>query len=188
MMAMVRRTVGFVLVAAACLALQACTTGEHEELTQWVADQRKQQRVRLPPIAAPKKFVPQAYAADETADPYSPQRLTAALRREARPTSDSSLLVKPELARQAVLKQPLESVPLDAMAYVGQVIRDGTPSALLRVNGLIYRVKQGDYLGQNFGKIVRIGDSEISLREIVQDTEGEWSERKAAISLQQGAK
>ncbi len=185
------RAFGAVIVSAAlavCLMLSGCSDESNDELTQWMTDQRKQQKVRLPPIAAPKKFVPQAYKADEAEDPYSPQRLSQALRKEIKPTADTSVLVKPELERQAKLKQPLESVPLDAMSFVGQIIKDGAAVALLRVNGLLYRVKPGDYLGQNFGKILAVSDTDISLREIVQDTEGEWSERRATLPLTQGAK
>jgi type IV pilus assembly protein PilP len=173
-----------------CLSLGGCLLGGNaDDLTEWTAEQRKQQRSRLPQIAPPKKFVPQEFVVAESVDPFSAIRLSAALRKEIKPAGgDTSALVKPELARQAQLKQPLESVPLDSMAYVGQLIRQGQPAALLKVNGLIYQVRVGDYLGQNFGKVQKIADAEISLREIVQDAEGEWSERRAVLQLVQGAR
>jgi type IV pilus assembly protein PilP len=176
------RPVTLVFAIAGLALLGACSGSDEQELTEWMAEQRRNTPPKVVDVPAPKKFVPQAFTASETADPYNSQRLTAALRREFKPLVDTSALVKPELARQAVLKQPLESVGLEAMQYVGQLIKDGRPVALLRVNGLIYQVRPGDYLGQNFGRITRISDAEISLREIVQDTEGEWSERKAALA------
>jgi type IV pilus assembly protein PilP len=168
--------------------LAGCGGGSSEELNQWVLDQRKQQRMKLAPIAAPKKFSPQAFTAPELADPYSPLRLSSALKRESKPVGDGSALVKPELARQAKLKQPLESIPLDGMNYVGQFIKDGRSVALLRVNGLLHQVVVGDYLGQNFGRVMRVSDNEVVVREIVQDAEGEWSERPATLLMTQGAK
>lgn len=176
------------VLAASVLFLAGCGVSGTDELTAWADEQRKQQSVRLPPIAEPKKFVPQQFTASETADPYNSQRLSTALKRELRPAVDTSALIKPELARQASQKQPLEGPPLDAMNFVGSIVRDGRPVAILKVNGLLHQVRVGDYLGQNFGKILRISDAEVGLREIVQDTEGEWSERTATLQLQQGAK
>ena len=53
---------------------------------------------------------------------------------------------------------------------------------------LLYQVKQGDYLGQNYGKITKISETEIGLREIVQDAAGEWIERASALQLQEKAR
>ena len=50
-------------------------------------------------------------------------------------------------------------------------------------DGVVYRVAEGNYLGRNYGKIKNIREREILLREIVQDSNGRWSERAASISL-----
>jgi len=71
---------------------------------------------------------------------------------------------------------------------VGSVNKQGLPFALLRVDTLLYQVKVGDYLGQNYGRITRIGETEIALREIVQDAAGEWIERPATLQLQERAR
>ncbi len=176
------------LVAVSLTTMSGCGPSATEELSTWIDEERKQQRVKLDPISPPKRFVPQKFEGGEVADPYGSQRLAAALRRESRPAGDGSALAKPEIARQLIKKQPLESPPLDAISYVGSLTREGRPIGLVRVNGLIYQVNIGDYLGQNFGKILTITDSDISLREIFQDTEGEWSERSAILQLQRGSK
>jgi type IV pilus assembly protein PilP len=94
-------------------------------------------------------------------------------------------LVKPELARR---KDPLEEFPLDAMAYVGSLNQGGQPVALVSVGKLLYQVRPGDHLGQNYGKVLKITDTEISLREIIQDAAGEWTERTAQLQLQERSK
>ena len=53
---------------------------------------------------------------------------------------------------------------------------------------LLYQVRPGDYLGQNFGKVTKINESEITLREIAQDAVGEWIERAATLQLQERSK
>jgi type IV pilus assembly protein PilP len=71
------------------------------------------------------------------------------------------------------------------MAMVGSVAKQGQPFALLRVDNLLYQVKVGDHLGQNYGRITKIAETEIALREIVQDAAGEWIERPATLQLQE---
>jgi type IV pilus assembly protein PilP len=50
----------------------------------------------------------------------------------------------------------------------------------------LYRVKKGNYLGQNFGLITEITDTEVKLKEIVQDTAGDWTERQSVLPLLEG--
>ena len=85
-------------------------------------------------------------------------------------------------------REPLEAYPLDSMTMVGSVVRTGRPYALLKVDNLLYQVKPGDYLGQNYGKITKISETDVSLREIVQDAAGEWIERMSALQLQEKAR
>lgn len=115
-------------------------------------------------------------------EPFSVQKLTGALRQEARQPNSA---VAAELNRR---KEPLESFPLDSMTMVGSVNKRGTPYALLKVDNLLYQVKAGEYLGQNFGKITRITETEITLREIVQDAAGEWIERPTTLQLQESGR
>ena len=68
---------------------------------------------------------------------------------------------------------------------VGSLTREGRRYALLRVDNLLYQVKAGDYLGQNFGRITKISETEITLREVVQDAAGEWIERTSTLQLQE---
>jgi type IV pilus assembly protein PilP len=74
------------------------------------------------------------------------------------------------------------------MIMVGSVAKSGTPFALLRVDNLLYQVKPGDHLGQNYGRITKITETQIELREIVQDAAGEWIERPATLQLQEKAR
>ncbi|MFN0183395.1 MAG: pilus assembly protein PilP [Aquabacterium sp.] len=164
-----------------CLALAGCGA-EIEELQGWMEQQRKEVKPSVEPLTPPKKFDPAPYAAGKGVDPFSNQKLSVALKQEAR--QPNSVLAA-ELNRR---KEPLEAYPLDAMAMVGSVTRGGLPFALLRVDNLLYQVKVGDYLGQNYGKIVKINETEIALREVIQDAAGEWIERSGSLQLQEKAR
>ena len=173
------------LVVAMASVLTACGGGNGEELQQWMADQRNVTRPKIVPIAEPKVFEPQLYEQVAAVDPFSKDKLTQALQRDGGQSVANSALVAPELARR---KQALEAFPLDAMAMVGSMVRAGKPVALVRVNNLLYQVRPGDYLGQNYGRVMKIDETEVALREIVQDAVGEWIERTAALQLQERAK
>ena len=177
-----RRTlVGPVLWILAFTMLGACSA-ETEELQQWMDQQRREAKPNIPPVQAPKKFDPEPYSMAQAVEPFSAQKLSVALKQEARQPNSA---LAAELNRR---KEPLEAYPMDSMSMVGSVTKQGRPFALLRVDNLLYQVKVGDYLGQNYGRITRIAETEIALREVVQDAAGEWTERPATLQLQEKAR
>ncbi len=171
----------WLMASVAVLALSACT-GEQEELQAWMDQQRHEVQPSVQPLSPPQKFNPQAYAGMDGVEPFSTQKLTGALKQEA---AQPNSAVAAELSRR---KEPLEAFPLDSMSMVGSVSRKGVPYALLKVDNLLYQVKVGEYLGQNYGKIMKITETEITLREIVQDAAGEWIERPTTLQLQEGSR
>ncbi|KQT09463.1 pilus assembly protein PilP [Ramlibacter sp. Leaf400] len=180
---MITQRIAFTVALAAVLG--GCGGSGQDELQAWMAQQRAQTRPKVQPIPEPKKFTPQGYTQANAFDPFSNQKLTQALKRESAQSTTSAALLAPELARR---KEPLESFPLDTMSMVGSLLKQGLPVALVKVDNLLYQVKPGNYLGQNYGKIVKVGESEVVVREIVQDAAGEWIERTATLQLQERAK
>lgn len=171
----------WITAAAGLLAagLLAGCGADLEELQAWMDQQRREVKPNVEPIAPPKKFDPEPYALAESVDPFSAQKLSVAIRQEVR---QQSALLAAELNRR---KEPLEAYPLDSMAMVGSVTKEGRPHALLKVDNLLYQVSTGQYLGQNYGKITKISETEVVLREIVQDAAGEWIERTSNLMLQE---
>ena len=170
-------------LAGGMIVLLAACAVEQEELQAWMEQQKREVKPNVPPLSPPKEFRPQAYLAFDGIEPFSVQKLTVGLKPTE--TRQASSMLVAEMNRR---KEPLEAFPLDSMNMVGSVQRRGRPFALLRVDNLLYQVKLGDYLGQNYGKITKITESEITLREIVQDAVGEWIERPGSLQLQEKAK
>jgi len=160
--------------------LSACVGGSGDDLALWMTELRHTIKPKVDPVAEPKPYVPQTYDQVDALSPFSDEKLSRSLRDEAR--AAASGLLANELNRR---KEPLEALPLDTMAMVGLLDRRGEKVALVRANGLMYQLKQGNYLGQNFGRITQIQDTHIALREIVQDAAGEWVERMATLELQE---
>ncbi len=169
-------------LALAMTALLGACSAEHDELREWMEQQRREAKPSVQPLQAPKKFDPEPYGAGQGVEPFSTQKLSVALKQEAK--QPNSLLAA-EMNRR---KEPLEAYPLDSMSMVGSVNKEGRPFALLRVDNLLYQVKVGDHLGQNYGLITKIAETEIVLRELVMDASGEMIERPATLQLQERAR
>ena len=167
------------------LGVVGCGSSEQAELQQWMTNQRTAVKPKVEPLPEPSKFSPQPYNQEAAIEPFSNQKLTQALRRDSNQATSNVALIAPELSRR---KEPLEASPLDAVSMVGSLIKTGQPVALVRVDNLIYQVRAGNYLGQNYGRVTKVTETNLSLREIVQDAAGEWIERPATLQLLEGTK
>lgn len=174
----------YVLLLAA-VGLSACGSSGEDELRDWMLEQRANTKPSVTPLTEPKKFVPESYDQEGMLEPFNPLKLTQALRKDSTQIAANAALIEPEMRRR---KEPLEAYPLDAIAMVGSLNKSGAPTALVKVDNLIYQVKVGNYLGQNYGKILKITETSVQLREIVQDGTGDWTERTANLELQEGKK
>jgi len=180
-----RRMAYSILAVAVVMALTACSSSSQEELQQWMAQQKSQTFPKVAPLAEPKQFKPENYSQVTEFDPFSMKKLTMALKKDSAQTSISAALLAPELARR---KEPLEEFPLDTIAMVGSLVREGKPVALVTVGKLLYQVRPGEYMGQSYGRVTKITETELTLREIVQDATGEWVERMTSLQLQERLK
>ena len=123
-------------------------------------------------------FETHLYEASGERDPFTPPVYSAPNRQVAK-TSGSG--IQPDYNRP---REPLESEPLDSLRMVGTLERRSNSWALVRMSdSTIHRVKPGNFMGQNHGKIVQITESELELTEIVPDGLGGWMERQAALAL-----
>ena len=167
------------------LLLGACGAASDDELTQWMTEQKSNTHPKVPPLTEPKQFKPETYSQASDTEPFSSQKLTLALKKDSATANANGALLTPELARR---REPLEEFPLDTMVMVGHLVRAGKPVALVTVGKMLYQVHPGEHLGQNYGLITKISETEVTLREIVQDAIGEWIERTASLQLQERSK
>jgi type IV pilus assembly protein PilP len=179
-------TIARALIKALPLAvvslLSGCGDGGLQEVRDWMKEVRAQTPVSAQKISEPKKFVPFAYTGKEEMDPYNAAKLSVAL---AKMQANSNSGIKPDMDRR---KEPLESYPLDSIKMVGTLEKPGLSYALLQVDKVVFQAKVGNYVGQNFGMITKITDTEVEIKEIIRDPAGEWTERKAKLELQENKK
>jgi type IV pilus assembly protein PilP len=162
------------LPALACCALlvAGCGGESHQDLRAWMASQGKDAKGRLDPLPSIRPYEPFAYNAFDLPDPFKPRKIE--------PNKAGGKLA-PDMTRR---KEPLESFPLESLAMVGTIEKGRATYALVKTpEREIYQVRQGNYLGQNYGVITGISDSDIKLKELVQDGAGDWTERSSALNL-----
>jgi type IV pilus assembly protein PilP len=179
------KTLPELVFVALAITLAGCGASSEQDLRQWMTEQKNQTRPKIAPISEPKQFVPESYGQLAAVEPFSNQKLTQALKRESTQAAANGALIAPELARR---REALEAFPLDTMTLVGSMSKTGGPVALVKVENLLYQVRPGNHLGQNYGLVTKIAETEVTLREIVQDATGEWIERTASLQLQERPK
>lgn len=164
--------------------LSACGGGDEGELRTWMDDTRKSMRPTTQPVPEPKQFSPYTYEAKALIEPFDAQKMVLAVARQAQARASTSA-IKPDLDRR---REALEGFPLDQLKMVGTLRQQGNNVALIDASGQTFMVRAGNYMGQNFGLVTRISETEVDLKEIVQDAAGEWVERPAKLELQEAGR
>lgn len=164
-------------ILLAGLALGACSGEEHEDLRAWIKEQDNMPRPRIDPLPEVKPFEVFAYTADKDGliDPFRPRKIEL-------PKQAAGSGIRPDLNRS---REPLEAYPLENLRMVGTLAQKKEVFALIKTpDNNLFRVKRGNYLGQNFGRISEIDEGSVKLKEIVQDGSGDWTERTSTLQLQ----
>lgn len=155
-------------------ALTACGGGEMEDLEAFMAEAGKDMQGKVEPLPQIKPYEPFSYDAFDIPDPFKPRKLSS---------SGGGGGLQPDLERP---KEPLESYSLETLKMVGTISRkNGIHAVISTPDKTVYHVRAGNYMGQNYGLITQITDNEITLKEIVQDSAGDWAERTSTMTLQE---
>jgi type IV pilus assembly protein PilP len=164
------------LVLVAVAALASCGGEEHRELQAELNVLTKDVRGRVEPLPQVRPYEPVPYTAESQVDPFRPERIDVAKTNVA--SSGNKLAPDPNRP-----KEPLEAFPLEAIQMLGTITQTKETFALVKAGPNLYRVKKGNYMGQNFGVITEIDEAQVSLKELVQDAAGDWVERSSALVL-----
>jgi len=155
--------------------LTACGSDVNQDLKQWMKDTTKDLKGHVPPLPEIKPYPVVSYEAGERADPFKPMNIETEKKASGGGT-------KPNFDRP---KEPLEAYPLESLKMIGLLEKGKTRHAVLRAGTQVYQVRVGNYIGQNFGVITSISENEVKLKELVQDSTGDWVERTSTLQLQE---
>jgi type IV pilus assembly protein PilP len=169
--------------AALAAALLAGCGADTAELQAWMDRERQAASApALPPLALPAPATSVPLVGELGQDPFDPQRLAPASAAASVPSGVETAL-DPGRPRE-----PLEAFPLESLRMVGSLEREGHTLALVQAPGALFTVQVGERLGRQGGRVTRITETAITLRERVRDAGGAWSERGATLELQETAR
>jgi type IV pilus assembly protein PilP len=175
-MVSVRARARHLLVIPALALLGACSDSGVGDLNQFVSE-AKQREGRVEPLPEFKPVETYAYAAASLRDPFGSLSEDTKLAAQARNSSG----ISPDVSRR---KETLETYPLDALRMLGMLkFQDATWGLIKAPDGIVHRVRTGNHLGQNYGKVKAIQAQRLTLTEIVPDGLGGWEEREAYLAM-----
>ncbi|WP_104205008.1 pilus assembly protein PilP [Billgrantia saliphila] len=164
-------------LATGCLLLGGCVDPELGELDRRLSDIRNDPGTP-PPLEMPEvpRYETVPYRESDRRSPFRPELPEP----EEGPTGNSDLAPDPERPRE-----PLEAFELESLDLVGVLTMSGESHALIEApDGQVHRLRTGNYLGRNHGRIVSIAGASIQLVELVSTGGGGWVERTTRMALE----
>jgi len=166
--------IGLILAA---LLLGGCSDQNLGDLQNYVSDV-KARKGRVEPLPVFEAVEMYTYQMNDMKDPFTNWKTEVA---PIDGSSGNSGDMAPDAERQ---REELEAYPLDTLRMMGVLEMKGTRWGLIKASdGIVYRVKEGNYMGQNFGKITTVDPESVVLLEIVPNGLGGWERREASLTL-----
>lgn len=172
----------FFVLNLCCIALTACGGNDFSDLDQKIAEIKARPKIQIEQLPPRKTAEPFSFDLDGSRDPFKPMDKGGAEDADVEPDSG----IKPDFTR---VKEDLESHAMDTLKMVG-TLKDaaGLVGLVMSNDGTVYRVKVGNYMGLNDGKIIGITNTEIKLNEIIPDknfdkAKPRWNEQPASLKL-----
>ncbi|BAL26497.1 pilus assembly protein PilP [Azoarcus sp. KH32C] len=164
------------LIIIFALLLGGCSS-DQGDIEAWMHEQEKGMAGSVKPLPEMKPYVAAKYDVASGSDPFQASRIE--------PETKTASRGGPDLDRR---REPLEAFPLESLQLVGVMTQNKKVHALVRADKNLYQIRVGNYMGQNFGLVTAISDSEITVKELVEDLNGDWVERNSKLQLQEAKK
>lgn len=159
------------------ISLAGCSGDKLEDLRSYVEQTKAKSGGRIEPLPEVKPFETYVYKTDGRISPFEQSRAILAPLQVA----SSLQALQPNTNRR---KEPLEGFPLEGLRMVGTLGRGAGIWAVIKApDGIVYRVTQGNYIGQNNGRILRVSEQKVELTELVPDGLGAWKEHQTSLDL-----
>ena len=171
-----------IVLVALCGVLGACAGGDHEDLKQWMVENTKDMRGNVPKVPEVLPYQPVPYEVEGVLDPFKPSKIEP--ESKYRQAAGKGGAFQPDFEAREMRNSLLEKYPIESLKMIGYLNINNRPMAAIQVDDKVKQVKVGDYIGLDFGMVTQISDKEVELRELIQDSAGDWSERKSSLYLQ----
>lgn len=158
--------------------LTGCGDSGFSDLTQYINEVKARPKGTIEALPEIKPVEPFVFKPEGLRDPFRPIN-------EAKESEEAEAGIgngiRPDTSRR---KEELEAFPLDSLRMVGTITKQGNLWGLIKAGDkTVHRVQTGNYLGKNYGKIIRIMSDKIEIMEIVPDKPGAWREQQTSLAL-----
>lgn len=167
----------FYLIAITA-TLTGCVGGDDfSDLQSFMDQERARPKGSIEPLPKFQPYEAFTYSAAALRSPFQPP-----VKIDLASQQKGSKNVKPDESR---VRQFLEGFNIETFEMVGVLGNQGISYALVRGAGGVHRIKIGDYLGRNHGRVTSIDEAKVDVIEIVPDGEGGWLERPRSLTLKE---
>ena len=159
------------------VGLGGCSSSNNTvDLKEWMKKEEKKIHNRIEPLPTAKVYKPVAF--EGRYDPFILKPMIAIV-------DVAKNKYAPDTDRK---KEPLEMYPLNSLKMTGLILKDNKSHAMIKTaNGLINYLTIGNYMGQNYGKIVKLEENYLILEERIQNEEGDWELKQTVVELQESS-
>lgn len=156
-------------------SLAGCGGEEFQDLRDFVKNAGADMRGKVEPPPDIRPYEPFTYDnATGIQDPFKPRK----------PNARNAVAAGANQPNMDRPKEELEEFPLEGLKMIGYWHQKGVAYAVVRApDGKVHRVKAGNYVGLNFGQIISVTETELKVKEMVQDGAGDWTERESSLQL-----
>jgi type IV pilus assembly protein PilP len=173
-----RKSLNLQISCVIFLVLLAGCSDDFSDLNLYISEVKAKPKGQIQPLPEVKVVESFIFKPDGLRDPFKPLEQPQQSEENDISTGNG---IKPDIKRR---KEDLEAFPLDGLKMVGTIVMKSSLWGLVKASdGTIHRVQVGNYMGKNYGKILRIITDKIELMEIVPDKPGTWREQQASLAL-----
>ncbi len=171
-----------ILLLTLVTLLGACGEGDHEDMRRWIEESSRDLRGRIAKLPEVKPYEPVPYEVSTQTDPFRPAKIEPD--GKYRQGGGKGGAFNPDFEARELRNEVLEKYPLESLTMIGRMVINGRPLALIKYEDRVKQLKVGGYVGLDFGVVTAITDNEVKIKELVQDSVGDWSERSSSLLLQ----
>ncbi|KAB2922482.1 MAG: pilus assembly protein PilP [Dechloromonas sp.] len=147
-----------------------------------MADNSANLRGNVPPLPRVQPYEPVPYDVEGTLDPFKAAKIEP--ESKYKQAAGKGGAFQPDFEARELRNNVLEKYPIESLKMIGYLNVNNRPLAVVQVDDKVKQIKVGDYIGLDFGMVTKISDKEVELRELIQDSAGDWSERTSSLYLQ----